>query len=204
MSEQVCMGVIVGVHGVRGTVRLKSFAENEADALAYGPLEDETGKPYVLTFQGKSKGSLLVRIKGVGDRNAAEALKGVRLYVPREALPPPAEDEFYHADLIGLRVDLLDGTALGEVLAVYNFGAGDLIDVRLTDSAKTVLLPFNRETVTEVDLAGRRLVVDPMPGLLDDDEADVDGEAGSGSEVGAGSENDEAHGSPDGENGADR
>jgi 16S rRNA processing protein RimM len=187
MSKQVCMGVIVGVHGVRGTVRLKSFAENEVDALAYGPLEDEAGKPYVLTLQGQSKGSLLVRIKGVGDRNAAEALKGVRLYVPRAALPPPAVDEFYHADLVGMRVELLDGAVLGVVLAVYNFGAGDLIDVQVTDSVKTVLLPFNRETVTEVDLAGWRLVVDPMPGLLDD------------------GENDEAHGgAPDGESGAGR
>ena len=183
MSKQVCMGVIVGVHGVRGTVRLKSFAENEMDALAYGPLEDEAGKPYVLMLQGQSKGSLLVRIRGVGDRNAAEALKGVRLYVPREALPPPAADEFYHADLVGMRVDLLDGVVLGVVLAVYNFGAGDLIDVQVTHSVKTILLPFNRETVTEVDLAGQRLVVDPMPGLLDDGEAHggvPDGESGAG------------------------
>jgi 16S rRNA processing protein RimM len=180
MSERVCMGVIVGVHGVRGVVRLKSFAEAEADILSYGPLEDEGGKSYKLTPQGRAKGVLLARVEGVADRDAAEALKGTMLYVSREALPAVDDNEFYHADLIGLRVERLDGSNLGSVLAVHDFGAGDLIDVQLVGTAQTVLLPFNAATVPVVDLEGGRLVVDPMPGLLDDevDEA-PDGESGA-------------------------
>ncbi len=165
------MGVIVGVHGVRGAVRLKSFAERPEDMLSYGPLEDEAGKSYRLTAQGQAKGVLLARIDGVTDRTAAEALKGTMLFVARDALPDAAENEFYHADLIGLRVERLDGSELGEVLAVHDFGAGDLIDVRLSGSHQTVLLPFNRDSVPVVDLEGGRLVVDPMSGLLDDDDA---------------------------------
>ena len=186
MSERVCMGVIVGVHGVRGVVRLKSFAEDPADILSYGPLVDEAGKSYALKMQGRAKGVLLVRIEGVGDRDAAEALKGTILYVPREALPAPEENEFYHADLIGLRVDRLDGSELGSVLAVHDFGAGDLIDVRLAGSRRTVLLPFDEATVPVVDPRGGRLVVDPMPGLLDEDADEApdeglepDGESGA-------------------------
>lgn len=176
MSERVCMGVITGVHGVRGVVRLKSFAENPADILSFDALVDEAGKSYRLTSQGQAKGVLLARIDGVGDRNAAEALKGTMLYVPRDALPEAEEDEFYHADLIGLRVDRMDETELGTVVAVHDFGAGDLIDVRLAGSSRTVLLPFNEETVPVVDLEAGRLVVDPMPGLLEDDEGEDAGE----------------------------
>lgn len=176
MSERVCMGVITGVHGVRGVVRLKSFAENPADILSFDALVDEAGKSYRLTSQGQAKGVLLARIDGVGDRNAAEALKGTMLYVPRDALPEAKENEFYHADLIGLRVDRMDETELGTVVAVHDFGAGDLIDVRLAGSSRTVLLPFNEETVPVVDLEAGRLVVDPMPGLLEDDEGEDAGE----------------------------
>jgi 16S rRNA processing protein RimM len=178
MSERICMGVIVGVHGVRGVVRVKSFAEDETDITAYDPLEDEAGKRFTLKRQGQAKGVLLARIDGVSDRNAAEALKGTMLYVPRDALPVPEENEFYHADLIGMRVELLDGSELGSVLSVHDFGAGDLIDVRLLGSGKTALLPFNEVSVPVVDLEGRRLVVDPMPGLLDDEsENERDGES---------------------------
>lgn len=170
------------MHGVRGVIRLKSFAENTVDILSYGPLEDEAGKSYGLKRQGQAKGVLLVRIDGVEDRDAAEALKGTMLYVPRDALPAPEENEFYHADLIGLRVERVDGAELGSVLAVHDFGAGDLIDVRLLDSGRTVLLPFNASTVPVVDLRGGRLVVDPMPGLLDEDGAEeaADEENGAG------------------------
>ena len=185
MSERVCMGVIVGVHGVRGVVRLKSFAENALDLGAYGPLENDAGKRFSLKIQGQAKGVLLARVEGVDDRNAAEALKGTMLYVPREALPAPEENEFYHADLIGLRVEKTDGSQLGTVLSVHDFGAGNLLDVRLAGSSQTVLLPFNEISVPVVDLDGRRLVVDPMPGMLEDDEDDAaaasaDGESGAG------------------------
>ncbi|MDG2285275.1 MAG: ribosome maturation factor RimM [Alphaproteobacteria bacterium] len=180
MPERVCIGVIVGVHGVRGVVRVKNFAEDATDITTYGPLEDEAGKRFTLKMQGQAKGVLLARIDGIDDRNAAEALKGTMLYVPREALPAPEENEFYHADLIGLRVEKMDGFELGTVLAVHDFGAGDLIDVRLVGSSQTVLLPFNETSVPVVDLEAGRLVVDPMPGLLDEEEeAGTDGESGA-------------------------
>lgn len=184
MSERVCMGVIVGVHGVRGVVRLKSFAETPGDILTFDSLVDEAGKPYRLTSQGQAKGVLLARIDGVTDRNAAEALKGTMLYVPRDALPEAEEKEFYHADLIGLRVDRMDETELGSVVAVHDFGAGDLIDVRLAGSTRTVLLPFNEQTVPVVDLEAGRLMVDPMPGLLEDDEREDDATNGESGENG--------------------
>jgi len=170
MSERVCLGVIVGAHGVRGQVRLKSFAEEETALADYGPLEDDGGQPVRLSLTGKAKGVLIAKIVGVADRDAAQALKGTNLFVARDALPAAEEDEFYHADLIGLRVDHVDGTEVGTVVAVHDFGAGDLIDVRLAGARKTVLLPFDRDTVPEVDLAAGRLLVDPMPGLLEDPE----------------------------------
>ena len=174
MSERVCLGVITGAHGVRGLVRVKSFTENEEAVASYGTLEDDDGDHVALTLVGRCKGALLARIEGVGDRNTAWALRGTRLFVSRDALPPVDKDQYYHADLIGLRVDQVDGSELGIVVAVHDFGAGDLIDVRLLDSTKSVLLPFARRTVLEVDRDSGRLVVDPMPGMLDDncDEGD--------------------------------
>lgn len=180
MADRVCMGVIAGVHGVRGLVRVKCFAESDDDITAYGPLEDDTGRRFGLTVQGRAKGMLLARIDGVTDRNAAEALKGTLLHVPRDALPPAEEDEYYHADLIGLRVEMADGSEVGSVVEVQDFGAGDLIDVRLVESGKTMLIPFNRTTVPVVDLEAGRLVIDPMPGLLEDDPDDAEPEPNSG------------------------
>ena len=187
MDDRICMGAVVGAHGVRGLVRVKSFAESDADMLAYGLLEDDAGKRYVLKLQGRAKGVLLVRIEGVADRASAEALKGTRLHVRRDALPPAEADEYYNADLIGLRVEHVDGSDIGSVVDVQDFGAGVLIDVRLAGSNKTMLLPFDRTTVPVVDLDAGRLLVDPMPGLLGDDPDDAPelGEAGPGEESGA-------------------
>ncbi|UUX48030.1 ribosome maturation factor RimM [Nisaea acidiphila] len=168
MAEPVTLGVIVGVHGVRGLVRVKSFTEDPDDIAAYGPLKDDAGKSYKLEVTGRAKGVLLVRIAGVGDRNAAEALKGTELLIDRDRLPEADEDEFYHADLIGLQADQVAGGTLGTVAAVQNFGAGDLLEIRLPDSRKTVLVPFDESTVPEIDLEGGRLLVDPPAGLLDE------------------------------------
>lgn len=169
MAEPVTLGVIVGVHGVRGLVRVKSFTEVPDDIVAYGPLKDATGKSYELEVTGRAKGVLLVRIAGIRDRNEAEALKGTELQIERDRLPEADEDEFYHADLIGLRAETVSGDGLGQVVAVQNFGAGDLLEIRLDGSRKTVLVPFDGEVVPEVDLDAGRLVVDPPVGLLEDD-----------------------------------
>lgn len=176
MAEPVTLGVIVGVHGVRGLVRVKSFTEVPEDIAAYGALKDGAGKSYELEVTGRAKGVLLVRIAGIRDRNAAEALKGTELLIDRDRLPDADADEFYHADLIGLRADQVGGEQLGTVVSVQNFGAGDLLEIRLPDSRKTVLLPFDETSVPEIDLAGGRLLVDPPAGLLEEG-SDEDAEA---------------------------
>jgi 16S rRNA processing protein RimM len=166
-KRRVLMGVITGAHGVRGLVRVKSFAASPDGIAAYGPLEDETGeRRFELELVGGVKGLLLARVVGVQDRNAAERLKGTRLYLPRAALPQPGEEEYYHADLLGLAVVLSDGTPLGRVSAVHAYGAGDGLEVARPDGG-TLIVPFTSAAVPEVDLAAGRLVVDPPVGLLD-------------------------------------
>ncbi len=159
--DRVCVGAIVGAHGVRGAVRVKPFTEDPAGIAAYGPVEDEAGeRRFRLKVLGVAKGVVNAAIQGVADRNAAEALKGTRLYVPRDALPAPAEDEFYYADLIGLRAELADGTVFGRVRGVFDFGAGDVLDVALPDG-RVEMLPFTKAVVPVVDVAGGRVVVAP-------------------------------------------
>ena len=161
------MGVITGAHGVRGEVRVKSFTADPAAIAAYGPLEDERGeRRLALALAGTVRGMLIARIAGIADRNAAERLKGTRLYLPRTALPQPEEGEYYHADLIGLEALLRDGSALGRVRAVHAYGAGDSLEIERPDG-KTVLVPFTEAAVPLVDIAAGRLVVDPPEGLFE-------------------------------------
>lgn len=155
------MGAIAGAHGVRGEVKIKSFTADPAKIGAYGPLEDESGtRSFKVKVRGLARGLVIARLEGVADRDAAEALKGLRLYVGREKLPKPKRGEWYLADLVGLRVERVDGTALGVVKAVQNYGAGDLIEVQ-TVTGQTTFLPFTMRAVPEVDVAGGRLVVEP-------------------------------------------
>ncbi len=161
------MGVITGAHGVRGLVRVKSFTAKADGITAYGALEDERGeRSFALERVGAAKGVLIMRLDGVADRDAAERLKGVRLYLPRAALPEPGEEEYYHADLVGLAAMLKDGSALGRVKAVHAHGAGDSLEVERPDG-RTVIVPFTTAVVPVVDIEGGRLVVDPPEGLLD-------------------------------------
>ena len=168
----VCLGQISGAHGVRGLVKLQSFTEQPEGVGAYGPLTDATGtRRFDVTLLSSHKGQWLAKIDGVADRNAAEALAGTRLHVARDRLPPPEDDEFYHADLIGLRAEDPTGAPLGRVLAVHDFGAGDVLELVHTDeggSRATQLVPFTRSSVPEVDLAGGRLVVVPLVESDDD------------------------------------
>lgn len=165
---RICVGQILGAHGVRGLVKLASFTEDPEAIASYGDLTDETGsRIFSVTLVGAAKDHFLAKIAGITDRDAAEALKRTELYVDREKLPPPDEDEVYHADLIGLRAELADGTAVGTVSAMLNFGAGDIIEIALP-SGKKPLLPFDRETVPEIDMAAGRVVIDPPPGLSEE------------------------------------
>src|SRR3954467_15447493 len=119
-DKRVCVGVITGAQGVRGAVRVKSFTAEPEDVASYGPLEDERGeRRFALRLVGSAKGVLIAMIAGIDDRDRAEALRGVRFYLPRAALPPTDEEEYYHADLIGLAASLADGTPLGTVRAVH-------------------------------------------------------------------------------------
>jgi 16S rRNA processing protein RimM len=167
LTKMVCVGVVTGAHGVTGAVRIKSFTQHPEDIAAYGPLADESGtRRLELRLVGAAKGVLIGRFAGIEDRNRAEALRGLRLYLSRAALPPPSEDEYYHADLIGLDAVLLDGTPLGRVRAVHDFGAGDTLEIAGI-GAPPAMVPFTRTVVPEVDLAAGRLVIDPPPGLFD-------------------------------------
>lgn len=158
-GDRVCVGVIVGAHGVRGAVRIKSFTVRAVDMAAYGPVENEAGRHLRLRVAGENKGVVTATIDGIGDRTAAEALKGAKLYVPRAALPPPDDEEFYYSDLVGLSVALADGSELGKVRGVFDFGGGDVIEV--LGPSGTVMFPFTRAVVPVVDVAGGRLVVEP-------------------------------------------
>ncbi len=159
-QSRVCVGAIMGAHGVRGEVRIKCFTERPKDVGAFGPVETEDGqRRFTVKVTRSVKEGVAASLSGIADRDAAEALKGVRLYVPRSALPvlPAEADEYYLADLIGLAVRWADGPQEeGKVIAVHNFGAGDLVEVAPAAVSgmkpQTLLLPFEREVVTQVNV----------------------------------------------------
>jgi 16S rRNA processing protein RimM len=161
-DARVCLGAIAGAHGVRGLVKIKSFTEDPANLTAYGPLGDESGRcRFEIAVTGQARGLLLARIAGVEDRDAAQALRGVRLYVARAALPEPDDvEEFYQADLIGLAAEDPQGRPLGTVASVENYGAGDFLEIARAGAAP-LLVPFTRAAVPLVDLEGGRVVVAP-------------------------------------------
>jgi 16S rRNA processing protein RimM len=166
-APRICLGVIVGVKGVRGEVRIKPFTESPEDVAAYGPLTSADGRDFKVSVVGFHQGVVIARLKGVEDRNAAEALKGVELFVERAKLPAPEDGSFYFADLIGLAVELSDGAALGKVVAVDNFGGGDVVEIAGTDG-KTIMIPFTPAVVAKVDMAGGKMTINAIPGLLED------------------------------------
>ncbi|MEM0948981.1 MAG: ribosome maturation factor RimM [Pseudomonadota bacterium] len=170
MSARVCVGAVAGAYGVRGEVRLKSFCADPDDIATYGALVTEDGtRSFDVRLMGQIKNGFAARLTGIGTKEQADALKGVRLYVDRDRLPEPEEDEYYHADLIGMVVADTGGTVLGRVRAVLNHGAGDLLEITGPDLKTPVLLPFTKEAVPTVDLTGRRLVADPPDGVFWDD-----------------------------------
>jgi 16S rRNA processing protein RimM len=169
------VGRFGAAHGVRGEVRLKSYTDDPLAIAGYGPLRDKAGRSYEIAAARPAAGSsspdmLVVRVDGVTTREAAEALNNLEVSVPRDRLPEAEEDEFYHGDLIGLSAATVSGEPFGTVIAVQNFGAGDLLDVA-RPGGRTVLIPFTKAAVPEIDVKGGRLVVDPPAGLLDEDKA---------------------------------
>ncbi|MEL6374439.1 MAG: ribosome maturation factor RimM [Pseudomonadota bacterium] len=181
-QKRILMGVIATAHGVRGDVLVKAYTAVPEDVARYGPLESEDGaQRFALTIKRSTPKGLIARIEGVGDRDAALALRGMKLFVPRERLPAPAEDEFYIEDLRGMAVLSPEGSPLGRVHAVHNFGAGDLIEVAVDGARDTVLIPFTKADVPVLDLtAGHIVVVLPAEDTTQneaEDDVDDEGEA---------------------------
>lgn len=176
----LCLGVVTGARGLKGEVRVKTFTENPADLAAYGRLSDEVGKrSFEASVVARAGEQTIVRLSGIADREAATALKGTLLCVAREALPPTESGEYYHADLIGMRVELAAGGDLGTVRAVRDYGAGALIEVAIEPppgarggTPSSVLIPFTDRAVPVVDMMAGRIVVDPPEGLLPEPRAE--------------------------------
>jgi 16S rRNA processing protein RimM len=174
-KEFVLVGKFGAAHGVKGEVRLQSFTGDPAAIARYGPLSDVKGRQFNLTSLRAVKNDLfVVRVDGIKDRTAAEALVNVELFVNRTALPAPEEDEFYLADLIGLDARDSLGERLGTILNVLNFGGGDILEVVPEGGGETWLLPFTKEVVPDIDLARREvIIVPPVEVEADDNEADA-------------------------------
>lgn len=162
-SNRILMGKIGAAHGIKGEVRITTFTEDPEAIAEYGPLDtDRPGLTVTIETARLSKSVLIARLKGIADRTAAEALNGVSLYVERSRLPDPEdEDDFYHADLIGLDARLESGVSIGAVSALLNYGAGDLIEVRDSRSGDTFLYPFTKAVVPTIRIAEGYLVISP-------------------------------------------
>ncbi|WP_289040715.1 ribosome maturation factor RimM [uncultured Aliiroseovarius sp.] len=166
-DDRICVGAIAGSYGVQGELRIKSFCAEPAAIGDYGPLWDEAGtRQFALTLDRAIKNGFAATIDGVATKEDGDALRGVRLFADRDALPSLPDDEFYHADLIGLDVLDTGGRALGRVWAVHNHGAGDVLEVHGPGLKNGALLPFTIEAVPTVDLAAGRLIVDPPEGAF--------------------------------------
>jgi 16S rRNA processing protein RimM len=170
-ARLVLVGQVAGAFGVRGEVRVTAFTQHPASLLDYGPLLDAAGKPALTLLSGRSdKGAFVGRAREVATREEAAAMRGLRLYIPRERLPEPDDDEFYVADLIGLSAVSPTGQALGRVKSVHNFGAGDLLEIEPPGGAATWWAPFTRTVVPEVRLSRGEVVIERPPEAEEDTE----------------------------------
>jgi 16S rRNA processing protein RimM len=159
-DKRICVARIGAAHGTIGEVRLWPFTADPQAVASYGALTTADGRAIEIASLRPGKGFFIARIAGVTDRNGAERLRNVDLFIPRDRLPPPAADEYYHADLIGLAAQDRGGNSLGTVIAVHNFGAGDLLEIAPA-RGETLLLPFTAAVALEIDIAARRIVIDP-------------------------------------------
>lgn len=177
-DKRICIGAIVGVHGIKGEVKVKSFTEPDTNVDKYGVVENKSGnQKFELKVVGHSKELLRVKIKGINDRTAAEALIGNGFYINREVLPElEDEDEFYEADLIGLEVRQ-DNQVIGTVAGLYNFGAGEIIEIKLKLTGKLEMIPFTKAYVPDVKVSdGYITVTSASLSFAPDDDGDKDAE----------------------------
>ncbi len=171
--RRICLGLVTGARGLKGEVWIRTFTAEPADIAAYGHLTDEAGARRLRLQVTESRGArVLARIEGVDDRAAAEALRGTRLYVDRSALPVPDADEFYHADLIGCMAVVAGGTAgssdsIGRISAVHDFGAGAILEIDVVPG-DSLMVPFTKACVPEIDLGRGRVRIVPPPDLVAD------------------------------------
>jgi len=170
VTAPICVARIGAAHGVRGAVRLWTFTEDPLAVKHYGPLMTKDGaRQFEVTHVREAKDHLVATLKGIATREDAERLNGLELYVARDKLPETDEDEYYHADLIGLAAVNAANEAIGRVIAIHNFGAGDIIEIAPA-SGPTLLLPFTNAVVPTVDLANRRVVIE-LPQVIEGDDA---------------------------------
>ena len=177
-DKRICIGAIVGVHGIKGEVKVKSFTEPDTNVDKYGAVENKSGsQKFELKVVGHSKELLRVKIKGVNDRTTAEALIGNGFYINREVLPElEDEDEFYEADLIGLEVRQ-DNQVIGTVAGLYNFGAGEIIEIKLKSTGKLEMLPFTKAYVPDIKMSdGYMTVTSASLSFAPDDNGDENAE----------------------------
>jgi 16S rRNA processing protein RimM len=161
-GDRILLARIGAPHGVKGAVRIRTFTDDPVTIGDYGPLFAKDGRSFTLAEIRPDKAGVVARLEGVADRNAAEALKGVELYVDRSVLPPPEEDEFYYSDLIGLAAERSDGSPLGTVKSVQDYGAGEFLELEPPDG-KTMLIPFTKAAVPVIDIQAGRIVIEPPP-----------------------------------------
>ena len=159
-NQRICVAKIGAAHGVRGEVRLWPFTEDPMRLRDYNPLETADGaRRFVIATLRPAKDHLVARFEGIATRDAAEALNGLELFVPRDRLPAPEAGEYYHADLIGLAAVSPEGDAIGRIVAVHNFGAGDILELMPADGKISVMLSFTDAVIPEVDIAAGKIVV---------------------------------------------
>jgi 16S rRNA processing protein RimM len=168
MAAHICIARIGAAHGVRGAVKLWTFTEDPLAVMQYGALATRDGtRKFEIATAREAKGHLVATLKGIATREDAERLNGVELYIARDKLPTTTEDEYYHADLIGLAAVTPANEPLGRVIAIHNFGAGDIIEIGPADGA-TMLLPFTNAVVPSVDLEGGRVLIE-LPDEIEGD-----------------------------------
>jgi len=175
-SEQILLGQFGAAHGIRGEVKVNAYTEDPLGVAGYGPLTLDDGRVVEISGLRQQGEAVIARVKGISDRNGAETLRNHKFFVDRSLLPPlDEEDDFYHADLVGLKAETEQGEPFGRVLAVPNFGAGDLLEIEPAGGGRSFYLPFTRAVAPVVDIAGGRIVIVPPPEV---EAREEDGEAG--------------------------
>ena len=170
-DSKICLGAIAGAHGVKGEVKIKTFTEVPLDIASYGALVSEDGNnTFSILSVRPDKIGVVAKIDGLDDRDDAQKLKGTRLYVYRDALPEVEDDTWYHADLIGLDVKAEDDSKIGVVVGVYNFGAGDMVEITPVEGEENIFIPFTLDAVPTVNIKQGFIVARPVELMADDDE----------------------------------